>query len=182
MCLHFLAVLLHPRDMSLPYFCGWNQTELLFLAFWSVSTWCCSFLPIFFSLVDLPRAFGIDWVQIWFLVWSVQTPEAFLSPLPLFRGFKHMSTYLPIEVSTSHSLDLKRVIRSHISVEVRHVLKFSSVLNWYFLELEPTYFSMIHFCPSTYIYCKLFCNTYMAQYVYGSGAFPQKSPIDTSHT
>lgn len=128
MCLHFLAVLLHPRDVSLPYFVVGIKLSLYF---WpsevSPDDLAVSF-QLFFPLVGLPGMFGRDWVQIWFLVWSVQTPEAFLSPLPQLRGFKHTSTFLPIGVSINHTLDLKHVSRSPISVGARHMLKFSSVL------------------------------------------------------
>lgn len=166
MCHHFLAVLLHPRHLSLPYFVAGIKLSLYF---WpsevSPDDLAVSF-QFFFSLVGLPGTFGRDWVQVWFLVWSIQTPEGFLSPLPQFRAFKHMSTSLPIGVSINHTLVLKRVIRSLISVGVRHMLKFSSVLNGYFLELEPTFFCTIHLCSSTYLYCKLFCNAYMALWLF----------------
>lgn len=61
MRLHFLAVLLHPRDVSLPYF-----VVGIFLPFWSVSRWFCSFLPNFFPFFSLPGMFDRNKFDSWF--------------------------------------------------------------------------------------------------------------------
>lgn len=91
------------------------------------------FLPLVARLVEIGCKSG-------FLLWSAQTPEAFLKPLHQFRGFKHVSKSFPIGASINHTLNLKHVIGNHISVGVKHMLKFCPVLNGYFLELEPTFF------------------------------------------
>lgn len=135
MCLYFLAVLLRPRNMSLPYFVVGIKLSLYFWPSGVSPDHLALSFQLFFSLLGPSGTFGKDWVQIWFLVWSVHIAETFLSPLPQFRGFKHTSTSLPIRVSTSNSLDLKHVIRSHISVEVKHMLKSlvfwtDTFLNW----------------------------------------------------
>lgn len=93
-----------------------------------------------------------------------------------------MSKSLPVGASINHILNLKHVIRNHISVGVKHMLKFCSVLNGHFLELEPTFFlddpSLLLCIPLMQI---------ILQYTYGSVSillcgFYTKSPIDTSHT
>lgn len=61
----------------------------------------------------------------------------------------------------------KHVIRNHISVGVKHMLKSCSVLNGCFLELEPTllflfFFGTIHLCSSTHLYRESLGSTHPA--------------------
>lgn len=64
-------------------------------------------------------------------------------------------------------VNLKHVIRNHISVGVKHMLKSCSILNGCFLELEPTllflfFFGTIHLCSSTHLYCESLGSTHPA--------------------
>lgn len=175
MCRHFLAVLLHPRHLSLPYFVAWIKLSLYF---WpsevSPDDLAVSF-QFFFSLVGLPGTFGRDWVQVWFLVWSIQTPEGFLSPLLQFRAFKRMSTSLPIGVLTtllSWNVWLEALFQWELGICLNSFLFWmDTFLNW----------SLHFFVRSIFALPHTFTANYSVMHIWLCG-FSTKSPIDTSHT